>query len=128
MTTVDMSALERESPRLHRVVIRQLGIPATGEQEVDLDGLGQYSKGELFAWITEYDRVRKSAVTPPQPPAPQLSMDEIIREDQADRQEAADVAAAKNRLTEYAAAGLEESDYNFNLIKDFVVSSATHGY
>jgi hypothetical protein len=62
------------------------------------------------------------------PAVPQIDFDETLREQQADIQRATNDAHAKQRLNEWAAGGLEETDANFNLIKDFVLNSAAKGY
>jgi hypothetical protein len=58
-------------------------------------------------------------------PEPQISMAELEKEQQAEMQRAADQQHAINRLTEYAtSAGLEDTDANFAIIRDWVVGNA----
>jgi hypothetical protein len=117
MTTVDMSLLAREEPRIHRTVISQQGVPAIGLQEVDLNELGPYTKAELFDWLA------KTTLQPPlpQPTEPQPSMDEIIKEDQADRQKRADHAGGMARMEQYAdEQGLERTSANGDAVADWL--------
>ena len=52
MTTIDMTLLETSFPRLHRMVVKQLGLRQTsGEVEIDLHRLEQYTHGEIFGWL-----------------------------------------------------------------------------
>jgi hypothetical protein len=75
---------------------------------------------------------RKAAAAPPPPPParaePQISMAELEAEQQADLKRAADQARAVNRLNEYAAVGLEDTQANAELIKNFVENSPAKGY
>lgn len=55
-------------------------------------------------------------------------MDELLREQENDMKRAADQARATQRLNEYAAVGLDDTQENAELIRDFVNSSAARGW
>jgi hypothetical protein len=62
-----------------------------------------------------------SALPPPTAPTePQINFTEVEVEQQRDIQSRADEAAARNRLNEYADAGLENSQHNFDAIAGWI--------
>jgi hypothetical protein len=128
MTRINMDALASYAPRLHRVVIKHTGVPATGEQEVDLMTLPQFTRGELLGWLTESDFAKRkykpatdiaaAAVNPPEPP---IDFEQTLREDAADIQRRVDEAAGRNRLEQYAREqGLENTQQNATAIRQWL--------
>jgi hypothetical protein len=124
---IDMDALQKHSPRTYRTAICYLDLGQTsGKQDVDLDSLPQITRGEIMEFLGRLS-AQKAKHMPPEP-TPLIDLDEVLREQEADMKRAADQAHAINRLNEYAAAGLEDTEANANLIKEFVNNSAVHGY
>jgi hypothetical protein len=75
---------------------------------------------------------RAAAAPPPPPPAPavtepQIDFAEVQREQEREIQTRADEAAARNRLNEYAAVGLEDSQANADAITAWIRQNA-NGY
>src|SRR6266581_4043823 len=135
MTTVDMGALRESHPRLFRTVTKDLDLHETsGQVDIDLHKLSQFTRGEVFGWLTQYEfnaKAAKRAATPPPAPAeppkpvepaePQITMAEIEAEQRADLKARADEAAAVARADQYVnEQGLEPSDHNANAIKTWI--------
>ncbi len=127
MTFVDMNALQESNPRLHRTVVKQLGVPGKGKQDLNLTALSQFTRGEIFGWLNEYE-FRKKAVAPDiaaaavqQPAEPQIDFAETLRENDRDVQRRADEAAARNRLAQYMTEqGLEDTEANADAIRQWL--------
>jgi len=66
--------------------------------------------------------------TPAEPLPEQIKMSEVEAEQRQDIQRSGDVARATQRLKEWQDAGLEDTENNANLIRDFVNDSAVKGY
>jgi hypothetical protein len=113
---VDFDKLRTRFPALYKIAVRQTN-HTTGIHALDLSLFQEGSH-----------RYLSECAAPLPVQEPQIDLEAIEREEQAAIQKAAHEAEAKNRLNEYAAQGLEESDHNFNLIKEFVINSAVHGY
>src|SRR5258708_5564206 len=71
---------------------------------------------------------RAAAAPPPKPVEPLPPQIDIDADLKRDLQRAADQARATNRLNEYVAVGLEDTQANADLIKNFVETSAARGY
>jgi hypothetical protein len=120
MTIIDMDALRESAPRLHRVVLKHLGGQDFGVRDIDLFALPQFTRGELFGWVTEHEFQKRLKAVKQQPAAPvvekpgvpQIDMAELEREEQAAIHKSADETSARNRLNEYATAGLENTQQN----------------
>jgi pyruvate/2-oxoglutarate dehydrogenase complex dihydrolipoamide acyltransferase (E2) component len=133
MTIIDMDALSRSAPRTHRTVVKELNLRETsGEVDIDLHKLPQYTRGEVFGWLAAYHanthkaakQPEPAAAPPPPPPAPtepQINMADLEAENQRDMKARADEAAAKARLQQLAdQEGLEESTANVEAIRQFL--------
>jgi hypothetical protein len=122
MTNIDMTMLARSEPELHRLLVVDHNTPEAGDQDVDLMRLSQVNRGQLFDWIAGE---RKSAINP----LPASGDRDIDADLKADLQRAADSHHAVQRLLEYSSqAGLEDTEANMLLIRNFVELSATKGY
>src|SRR6266542_114886 len=96
MITVDMDVLRASHPRLFRTVTKDLDLHETsGQVDIDLHKLSQFTRGEVFGWLTQYEfnaKAAKRAATPPPAPEPaapvvqepQISMAGLEAEQQAD--------------------------------------------
>jgi hypothetical protein len=118
MTAINLDLLKAYNKYLFSVVVNATG-HMSGSPDVDISTLPVSPEQQM--------KLAEFSMIPRTQPEPQINMAELQEEQRAAIQMAADEAAAKNRLNEYAAAGLEESDFNFNLIKDFVTKTA-NGY
>jgi hypothetical protein len=137
VTTVDMSILREDDLDLHRVLVVELGTPETGFQDVDLARLSA-SRGALLEWLGEYERAHPPVplrriplpVTPPAiTPLPASGDRDIDTDLKTDLQEAADRFRGTQRLNEWAeVGGLEDTQQNANLIREFIEKSDVHGY
>src|SRR2546430_17703951 len=132
MTSVDMGALRESHPRLFRTVAKDLDLHETsGQVDIDLHKLSQFTRGEVFGWLTQYEFNAKTAravaappppvVEPPKPAEPQISMAEIEEENQRELKARADEAAAKARLDQYVnEQNLEPSQHNLDAISEWL--------
>lgn len=114
---IDLDKLKVRHPALYKIVVRQTNL-TTGVHALDF---GIFPAEGSQRYVLEC-----SAPLPVQ--EPQIDMAEVESEQQASIKKAADEAAAKARLEEYAALGLEETSHNFELIRDYVNNSEVHGY
>jgi len=136
MIRLDLSRLDYH---LFQIASRASG-QKSGVVEIDINGLALASETRFkFAQASaDYEVVaeearKKAAAPPPPPPAPeplpeQIDMAALEDENQREMKARADQARATQRLTQYAAAGLEDTQANSELIKDFVETSAANGY
>lgn len=130
---IDLDAL-KASPSdydLYQIAYRRAGA-TTGVHDIgDISELkiGPNLRFRLAeASIQHEAAIAAAAAPPPPPPAPtelQINFADVEAEQQRDIQRRADAASARNRLDQYSnEQGLEPSDHNVNLIKDFVNQSA----
>jgi hypothetical protein len=138
---VNMDLLRKNLPRTYRTVCRDLDLfLPSDELDIDLNDarLGSYTRGELTGWSLAQKKAQQpeiveppKAMEPPKPAEPlppQIDFKELLKEEAADLQRAADTAGAKNRLQQLAdEEGLEESDANVAAIKQFLQQHA-RGY
>jgi hypothetical protein len=141
---VDMDLLRKNLPRTYRTVCRDLDLfLPSDELDIDLKDarLSSYTRGELmgFSVVQKAQQPKPVAAPPPppvpapvmqtEPPLPPVDFAETMREQEADLKRRADHARAINRLNEYAQqAGLDDTQRNADLIKEFVNNSAAKGY
>jgi hypothetical protein len=101
----------------------------SGWCEIDIVGLkiGPEARFRLAQASLDHEAAiaaaKRDAAAPPPPPAhtePQINFAEVEVEQQRDIQARADEAAARNRLNEYADAGLENSQHNFDAIAGWI--------
>lgn len=103
----------------------------SGTAEIDISALriAPSTRMRLAEWsiLPQQPIIRSAEPSPAQPLAvqpkpvePQIDMAEVEREEQADIQRAADKAAGKNRLNDYAASGLEDTQANAAAIKQWL--------
>jgi hypothetical protein len=101
----------------------------SGWCEIDIGGLkvGPEARFRLAQASLDHEAAiaaaRRVAAAPPPPPAPtesQINFAAVQAEQQRDIQARADEAAARNRLNEYADAGLENSQHNFEAIAGWI--------
>jgi len=135
----DLDALRASDYGSYQIVSRAAN-QKSGAVYVDVSkitNIGKEYRFRLAQASLDHESARaaaaRAAATPPPPvvekPAePQISMAEIEAEQRADLKRAADQARATNRLNEYAAVGLEDTQHNAELIKNFVNNSAAKGY
>jgi hypothetical protein len=117
MAALNLDLLKAFNQYLFSVVVNATG-HTSGTHDVDISTLPVSPEHQMK--LAEFSMI-------PRIPPPQTDMAQLEQEERAAMEMAADEAAAKNRLNEYAAAGLEGSDYNFNLIRDYVIGRAS-GY
>src|SRR5216683_725512 len=116
-TLIDFDVLKASELYLHTLLSRATGFDS-GQHEVDINAVNiapQY-KFRLAQW---------SVLNQPEK---QIKMSEVEAEQRQDIQRSADEARANQRLREYEKVGLEDTQENAQLIRDFVNNSAVKGY
>jgi hypothetical protein len=122
VTTVDMDALKASDPGLHRRLAKTLDLTkAFGTQEINLREYIEPTRHAVLNWL---DAQEKAALPPPAPTEPQIKMSEVEEDLRRDIQKRADSAAARNRLNEWAAGGLEDTQANADLITEWIRQNA----
>jgi hypothetical protein len=147
---VNLDRVLATDPSLHRALTQVLGW-VTGQKEVNPLNLMSDDRRRLNAFVRreqdEARRIQREASTqpapppepekavelPPPPPPPKQEEDPIFKEamdpgEAAARKKVVDSEAAGHRLNEWAAAGLEDTAENAELIKNFVETSPVRGY
>jgi len=122
MTSINLDELKRWNLFLYSVVTKSIG-HHSGIHTIDIGNL-PLSQANRFS-LSEWSLLQNQ---PAQPAEPQIDMAEVRREEQADMKRAADQQHAVLRLNEWAAAGLEDTQANADLIKNFIEKSDVHGY
>lgn len=136
-TRLDLDRLKNDDYFCYQIASRASG-KMSGWCEIDIGGLkiGPEARFRLAQASLDHEAAiaaaKRAAAAPPPPPAPtepQINFAEVEAEQQREIQTRADEAGARNRLDQYAnEQGLEPSDHNVNLIRDFVNNSAAKGY
>ncbi len=128
---INLDKVKVSRPALFRNVAQQLGytgdpfLLVLGTREIRDDEIDLEVRRLLKIWVsTESEK----PAAPAEPSEPQIDMAEVLREEQADMKRAADQQQAVLRLKEWAVAGLEDTQTNADLIKDFIEKSDVHGY
>ncbi len=130
---VHYGRLSLDQPDLARAVRGVIGYHGSTWRVTELDEFADRDLAEMLRlWVKDRQRfVPDPAAPPPTPPAPQepqISFNDAMAEQHRDMKMRADQAAAINRLDEYEKIGLENTDHNFQLFKEFVDKSDVRGY
>jgi hypothetical protein len=119
MTLINMDALQIALPGTHRTITKNLDFAQTfGTQDIDLTQYDERTRKEL----THFAATGSHA-----PAEPQINVKELEAEQQRDIQSKADQTRAINRLEEYVKVGLENTEANAAIIKEYVNNNAA-GY
>ncbi len=120
---IDFDALKSDERFLHTLLSRAVGFE-TGQHEVDLTVINiapQY-RFRLAQWVVLHPAAEPVVDKPAPPPR------DYAAEDRAALMQDVQKGRAIQRLEEWRGAGLEDTENNANLIRDFVNKSEVKGY
>jgi hypothetical protein len=112
---IDIDRLKTLRPALYESVVMMIGYNS-GVREVNLHAFSEPRR----KYIAEAEVTPPPAPAPPKVLPPQIDVRALLEEQQADALIAADEQRARNRLNEYAAAGLVDSHINVGLIQGWL--------
>jgi hypothetical protein len=123
MTAIDLDKLKDYDRYLWAKVRDNCGGYTSGVREVDITTLSINPQARVrFAeWATlNQPPASVEPAAPAEPLPPPIDMNELLREEEAAMQRAADQAAARNRLHEYEVNGLEDTQHNADAIRTWL--------
>jgi hypothetical protein len=130
---INFDALKATDLDLYKIVTDWVGLAFTGQDElqpVEIAALTPAMRRRLSDWQAQQPPTRWPRLhhRPSEPLPEQIKMSEVEEEQRQDVQRSVDVARATQQLKEWQDAGLEDTENNANLIREFVNNSAVKGY